>query len=265
MKVFISADIEGVTGVTSWCETRYGGQGYESACKQMTLEVAAACRAAMKLGYEVVVKDGHEDALNIDMEQLPEGAQLIRGWMTSPASMMGGLDESFDAAIYIGYHSPEGSDTSPLAHTIEHDLFNWIKINGELASEFLLNALWATAHKVTSVFISGDAGICELAKKSHPEIYTVVTKKGIGNAAWNIHPKEAIANIEKGVEKALKAQIGLMPIEKEYNMIINFKEHQNARRSSWYPGARQIDSNTVEYIAKTPWELSVAHMFMTGI
>lgn len=265
MKVFISADIEGVTGVTSWCETRYGGQGYEAACRQMTLEVAAACRAAMKLGYEVVVKDGHEDALNIDLAQLPKGVQLIRGWMITPASMMGGLDESFAASVYIGYHSPEGSDASPLAHTMEHDLFNWIKINGELASEFLLNALWATAHGVASVFLSGDDGMCRLAQKSHPEIFTVATKKGIGNAVWNIHPEESIEKIEKGVEKALEAGIGLMPIEKEYNMIINFKEHQNARRASWYPGAKQTDSNTVEYKAETPWKLSVARMFMTEI
>ena len=75
----------------------------------------------------------------------------------------------------------------------------------------------------------------------------------------------SIEKIEKAVKKALEAEIGLMPIEKEYNMVINFKEHQNARRASWYPGAKQIDSNMVEYIAKTPWELSVAHMFMTGI
>ncbi|QAT42977.1 M55 family metallopeptidase [Aminipila luticellarii] len=263
MKVFISADIEGVTGVTSWGETRYGGQGYEAACRQMTLEVAAACRAAMKLGYEVVVKDGHEDALNIDMTELPKGVQLIRGWMSSPASMMGGLDESFDAVVYIGYHSPEGTDTSSLAHTGEHEWFNYIKINGELASEFLYNALLATDYKVPSVFLSGDEGMCQLAKKSHPEIITVATKKGIGNASWNIHPEEAIENIEAGVEKALKANVGLRPVEKEYHMVINFKEHQHARRASWYPGAKQTDSNTVEYTAKTIWELTVARMFLS--
>lgn len=88
---------------------------------------------------------------------------------------------------------------------------------------------------------------------------------GIGNAAWNIHPGDAIEKIEEGVKKALEANIGLMPIEEEYKMVINFKEHQSARNASWYPGAVQIDSNTVEYTAKTPWELSVARMFMTGI
>ncbi|MEA4988383.1 MAG: M55 family metallopeptidase, partial [Anaerovorax sp.] len=207
----------------------------------------------------------HGDALNIDITKLPKGVQLIRGWMTSPASMMSGLDDSFNAAIYIGYHSPEGSDTSSLSHTIEHELFNWIKINGELYSEFSLNALWATDHKVPSIFISGDAGMCQLAKKSHPEIFTVETKAGIGNGTWNIHPENVIEKIEEGVKKALESKIELMPIEEEYKMVINFKEHQSARNASWYPGATQIDSNTVEYTAKIPWELSVARMFMTGI
>ena len=61
-KLFISADLEGVSGVSSWEETRYGGQGYDEACRQMTREVAAACYAAQELGYAVLVKDGHEDA-----------------------------------------------------------------------------------------------------------------------------------------------------------------------------------------------------------
>lgn len=265
MRVFISADIEGAAGVTDWSETVWGGEGYEAACRQMTLEVAAACRGAMKLGHEVVVKDGHGTARNIDITELPKGVQLIRGWMTSPASMMGGLDECFDAAIYIGYHSPEGSDFSPLAHTVEHSLYNYIKINGELASEFSLNALWAAAYGVPSVFLSGDEGMCRLAKESHPDIVTVSTKKGIGNATWNLHPEEAVEKIEAGVETALKAEIGLMPLSEEYNMVVHFKEHQNARRASWYPGAKQRDSNTVEYTAKDIFELGAARMFITEV
>ena len=71
-------------------------------------EVKAACEAAMELGYEVAVKDGHGSARNIDMWGLPEGVELIRGWRSSPETMMGGLDGSFDAVLYIGYHSPEG-------------------------------------------------------------------------------------------------------------------------------------------------------------
>ena len=92
MIIYISTDLEGAAGVTTWASTRYGGKGYEEACRLMTGEVAAACEAVLEMGYEAVVKDGHEDAVNIDINALPAGVRLIRGWMTSPEGMMGGLD-----------------------------------------------------------------------------------------------------------------------------------------------------------------------------
>ena len=94
-KIFISADIEGVSGITSWAATEYGGKGYEKACQQMSLETAAACRGAIRAGYLPVVKDGHEDAMNIDHDLLPQEAELISGWACTPLSMLAGLDESF--------------------------------------------------------------------------------------------------------------------------------------------------------------------------
>ena len=86
-KLFLSADLEGVSGVSSWEETRFGGQGYDEACRQLTREVAAACRAAQELGYAVLVKDGHEDARNIDPAGLPRGVLLHRGWQNEPAAL----------------------------------------------------------------------------------------------------------------------------------------------------------------------------------
>lgn len=265
MRVFISADIEGITGVTRWEETQYGGQGYAEACMQMTKETAAACKAAQDLGYDVVVKDGHEDAVNIDINGMPRGVELIRGWRCSPAAMMGGLDDSFQAAIYIGYHAPEGSDGSPLAHTVEHGWFNWIRINDCLASEFTINALWAAAYKVPSVFISGDKCICEQAKNICDGIITVATKEGTGNSTWNMHPMDVLDSIYAGVQEALNEGHSLINLENEYKMDICFKEHQRARAASWYPGTTLINPTTVSYTAKDPIELITAKMFMTEI
>lgn len=237
MKVFISADIEGVTGVTTWCETEYGGEGYEAACRQMTLEVKAACEAAMELGYEVAVKDGHGSARNIDMWGLPEGVELIRGWRSSPETMMGGLDGSFDAVLYIGYHSPEGMNTSPMAHTTEHEWFNWVKINGKLASEFSLNALYAADMGVPSVFLSGDKGICDHAKDYYKDIVTVATKEGTGNSTWSLHPATSLKLIKEGVRKALSQIKPVAPLlEKEYRWIFISK---NIRKQGWPPGIRE--------------------------
>ncbi len=263
MKIFISADIEGVSGITSWDATRYGGKGYEEACRQMSLEVAAVCRAAIKNGYQVVVKDGHEDAMNIDHNLLPEGVELIRGWMNSPMGMMGGLDESFDGAIYIGYHSGAWTSTSPLKHTSEDYLYNWVKINGRYASEFTINSQVADELGVPSLLIAGDEGICQSAGAEYPGIKTVATKRGIGNATWNRHPETVIAEIEAAADEVLSKPLPApRKLEEEYTMTLCYKDFQRARSASWFPGVKVVDDYTVSYTASTPGELARCRHFI---
>ncbi|MGC2873403.1 M55 family metallopeptidase [Ihubacter sp. mB4P-1] len=266
MKIFISADIEGITGVTSWASTRYGGKDYETACRQMSLEVAAACRGAIAAGCQVVVKDGHEDAMNIDADLLPRGVELIRGWSNDPRSMLGGLDQSFDGALYIGYHSGAWTNTSPLKHTGEDYLFNWVKVNGELASEFTLNSILADQMGVPSLFLAGDEGICCDASAEYPGIVTVATKSGVGNATWNRHPQDVIEEIERKVAEVLSAPLPeSRPMADSYTMEINFKDFQRARGASWYPGAEVIDGFTVSITEPDPWKLAIARMYMTSV
>lgn len=90
-----------------------------------------------------------------------------------------------------------------LAHTIEHPLYAWMKLDGVLASEFSMNALWAAAMGVPSVFLSGDRFICESAEACCPGIRTYATKDCIGSAVWGLHPDEAVEGIYTGVLEAL--------------------------------------------------------------
>lgn len=263
MKIFISADIEGVSGITSWDATRYGGKGYEEACHQMTLETAAACRAAMAVGYQVVVKDGHEDAMNIDHRLLPEGVELIRGWMNSPLSMMGGLDDTYAGVIYIGYHSAAWTATSPLKHTCEDYIYNWFKINDEYASEFTINSGVADQFGVPSLLISGDEGICKEAEEAYPGIATVVTKKGVGDATWNTHPNLVVKQIEEKVAEILSKPLPkARPLSDNYTMTLCYKEFQKARTASWFPGVKVLNDFTVSYQADSPLELARCRYFI---
>lgn len=263
MKIFISADIEGVTGVTTWASTRYGGKDYEQACEQMTREVAAVSKAALDAGCEVVVKDGHEDAMNIDPFMLPKGTQLLRGWMNTPLSMMAGLDETFDGIFYIGYHSGAWTNTSPLKHTGEDYLYNWVKVNGVYASEFTLNHMVSDQLGVPSLLLSGDRGICSDAAEQYPGIVTVETKDGIGNGTWNRHPADVLEELERKVSEIVSKPLPkAKALEESYTMELCFKDHQRARHASWYPGVKRIDDFTVEYTADTPVDLAVARMFM---
>ena len=138
MKIFISADIEGVATTTLWSETEKGSEDYRLHAQQMTMEVIAACEAASEAGAsEIVVRDAHEDGNNLDIWKLPENVTLIRGWSGHPYSMVYGIDPSFDAAIFIGYHSAASSEGNPLSHTESLNPLS-VKLNGALASEFLL-------------------------------------------------------------------------------------------------------------------------------
>ena len=118
MKLFISADIEGTAGIVNWKETEPGDQ-YAYFAGQMTREVAAACEGALAGGVtEILVRDAHDSARNLNPAAMPRPARLLRGWTGGPASMMDGLEPAFGAAAMTGYHTCAGSDGNPLAHTM---------------------------------------------------------------------------------------------------------------------------------------------------
>ena len=140
MKLFISADIEGCAGVALAYETHKNEAAYGEFAKQMTKEVVAACEAAREAGAdEIVVKDGHGDATNIDPLCMPDYVTLIRGKSGHPYNMMSGLDDSFDGVMYIGYHAPAGNPGFAISHTSTGNSL-YIRLNGSCMSEFMLNS-----------------------------------------------------------------------------------------------------------------------------
>ena len=263
MKVFISVDIEGITGVTSWSETEMGNQDYNQFAEQMTKEAVAACEGAIAMGAkEILVKDAHDSARNIDMTKLPRCARLSRGWTNCPDSMIAGMDETFDAAIFIGYHSAAGTNGSPLAHTM--NLGNsYMKVNGEYASEFTINSYIAADYGVPVVFLSGDKALCDAAKQFNGGIETVAVKEGIGGATVSINPDYACELIREGVKNALK-HISACKIEipEKFEVEIYYKEHQEAKRASYYPGVTKTGPHSVKYIAKDVKEFATTRMFI---
>jgi D-amino peptidase len=134
MKIYISADIEGVAGITHWDEATKTETSYQAYREQMTRELVAACEGAVAAGAtEIWVKDAHWTGRNLITAELPERVRLIRGWSGHPYGMVQELDDSFHALLMVGYHAAAGSDTNPLAHTITLGVTS-IKINGQLAS-----------------------------------------------------------------------------------------------------------------------------------
>lgn len=188
MKIFVSADIEGVTGIVHWDEATRWKPDYQPFNDELMNEVKAACEGANVAGAkEILITDGHGTGRNLNFSSLPTNVKIVRSWNGHPYGMMQEIDNSFDAALMIGYHSYGSSDQNPLSHTLCDDL-SFIKINGEYASEFLINAYTASLVSVPVVFVSGDMGICESINKINPNIKTVGINKGIGDSVVSIHP-----------------------------------------------------------------------------
>jgi len=257
MKVYISADIEGVAGITHWDEATKTAPEYQEYREQMTREVVAACEGAFAAGAtEILVKDAHWTGRNLISAELPDGVKLIRGWSGHPFSMVQELDESFHALVMVGYHAAAGSDTNPLAHTITLGVTSF-KINGVRASEFLLNTYAAALVDVPAVFVSGDEGLCEEVAALNDRIETVAVSRGIGDSTISIAPSLAVERIRDGVTSALERDVSACKIQlpPQFRAEIRFRDHQRAYRASFYPGVTQLDPHTISFETADYFEL----------
>ncbi len=259
MKVLIGADIEGVAGLATFEESRMEDiPAYNIAAVEMSKEVAAACRGAIKAGTdEICVKDAHGGGRNIIMEYLPKKVKLIRGITNDPYSMIGGIDKSFDAIMFIGYHDAAGSDGNPTAHTINSKEIKEIKINGQLVGEMHIFLYAAAYLEIPTVFVSGDNEICRKAEKVNNNILTVGTKEGKGNAISTIHPELAQELIEEKAEKALKEDLNKYKLElpKHFKIEVSYINHFDSVKGSYYPGAVKTAPHTVKFESGDYYEI----------
>ncbi len=251
MKVYISADMEGITGVTHWDEVEHDKPTFFSQFQdRMTKEVLAACLGANEAGAkEIWVKDAHYSGRNIFAEALPKNTKLIRGWSGHPYSMVQEIDSSFDALIMIGYHSRASSNGNPLAHTMSSSKLDKVLINEQSASEFFLHGNIASMHKIPLVFLSGDAGICEEVKKVSPYTKVHATMVGVGDSTISIHPEESRVSIKEKVQNSLTGNLNrcLWKHPKKFTLQVRFTKQQFAYKASHYPGVSLIDPQTVYF------------------
>ncbi len=264
MKIFISADIEGITGITHWDEADKAKPDYQEFREQMTAEVAAACEAAVAAGAtEVYVKDAHATGRNLLARALPEGVRLIRGWSGHPFSMLQELDDSFRAVMMVGYHAAAGADTNTLGHTMNGAAAE-IRLNGQRATEFMLHTYAAALHRVPVVFVSGDEGLCDEVTELNPNIQTVGVNVGVGNSTISIHPHRAVARIREGVARALTADVSacLVPLPESFELQIEYKTYHKAYRSSFFPGMERLGPRTIQLRVDSYFEVMRALLFV---
>ena len=257
MKIFISADIEGVTTTTAWDETIAANGLYPPHAEQMTREVVAAIEGAKAAGaVEIVVRDAHDSAANIDPGKMPSGVTLVRGWRGSPYSMIEGLDNSFDAVMFVGYHSASGRMGNPLSHTLSTKVA-YVKINDVIASEFTLFSYAAALAGVPTVFLSGDKMLCDDVRAMHPCLVTCAVKDGVGAMTINYSPVDTLKSIRELSEQALKQDLSnaLVKLPEHFEAEVCYKEHKMAERAAWFPGVSKKSDNIVTYSSSSFFEI----------
>jgi len=211
MKVYISVDMEGGTGVAS--AKHMADAGYTRMCKLLTQEVNAAIAGAFEAGAtEVLVNDAHGSMTNILIEDLDERAELISGsnkWLCQ----MEGIDETFDAVFFIGYHAHEGNEDAVLNHTIMGTAVTEIRRNGIVVGETAINAGLAGAYGVPVVLVAGDDILCAEAKRFLGDnIETVITKRAIDRyAARLLSPKRVQTLLKEAAKRALAKKDSIKP------------------------------------------------------
>ncbi len=183
MKILIAADMEGITGVTTWDQVNPSHAEYARFRKLMTQDVNAAIRGAYDAGAdEVSVADGHSNGTNILIEELDPRAKLNSG-SPSPFSMMQGIDESVDGVIFVGYHARNGSPKAILDHTWSSKAVANVWLNEILTGEYGLNAAVAGHFGVPVIMVSGDQAACAQVTELLGEVETAVVKQASGRFA----------------------------------------------------------------------------------
>ncbi|MFC1726151.1 M55 family metallopeptidase [candidate division KSB1 bacterium] len=244
LKVFISVDMEGLAGVVSGSECSSSSSEYDYFRKIMTLETNAAVEGAIAAGAtEILVRDGHGSKTNILPELLHEKAKLLRGVTDRPENMMLGIDESFDAVIFIGNHAKAGTPEGIIAHTSSGNVID-LSINGISLPEAGYNALIAGLYDVPAVLVAGDNWICSQAKKLFGNVITVETKVGMGSAALCLHPETVRRKIRSEVKSALLNIDSYKPfkLQPPYNMVLKVR-----REKDLFKGAKKSGKGEFTY------------------
>lgn len=252
MKVFISADMEGVAGVVHGEHTRRDGKEHERARKLMAYEVNAAVEGVFEAGKAtVVVNDSHGTMRNIIPEELHEEAELIIG-TPKPLSMMQGIDSSFDAAFFIGYHARRGSYTGVLEHTYSGRVVSDVLINGKSLGETGINAALAGHFDVPVVLVTGDRVVVEEARSLLGIVETVAVKEGVGRfAARCLSPAKARALIKEGATRAVRRISDFKPfrIDPPIRLEVAFVHTGMTEMAELLPGAKRINGRTVSFVS----------------
>lgn len=253
LRIYISADMEGVVGTVTGEQLGPGGFEYERARQWMTAEVNAAIRGARRAGAtEILISDSHGNGQNLLLDELPDDVRVVRSW-PRPLAMMAGIDETFDGVIFIGYHTGTDHATGVRAHTMSSARLTSVRLNGVPVPEAGINAAIAGYFGVPVLMISGDDAIAEEATALLGDLETAVVKKAYGfHSAETLAPGAAYALIEEAATRAVDRIDDFEPwdLGGPIELEVSFKHYRPVEALEYLDIVERIDSHTIRYVGE---------------
>jgi len=219
--------MEGLAGVVTGSDVSANGRDYEHFRTIMAGETNAAIEGAFRAGATaVLVRDSHGGKQNLRPGDVDPRAMLLRGATADPKNMMEGIDDTFGAAVFIGYHAKAGTPEAILAHTSNGNVIDF-SINGVSLPEAGYNALVAGLHDVPVVFVAGDRAFVDQARGLFGPVEGVAVKQAVGDGgSLGLSPAAAQDAIRAGVEKAVRGRAAMKPykLSPPYRMVLKVRK-----------------------------------------
>jgi D-amino peptidase len=265
MKIFLSSDMEGTAGIVDW--EQCVGDGPQAAAGRALLldEVNAAIEGAVDGGAtEIVLNDSHASMRNMPPGALAGQASYISG-SHKPLYMMQGLDDSFDAVLFISYHGSVGAPAG-LSHTYNPRAVVEARINGTVTGEAGINALVAAHYGVPVVLVTGDRVACEETAELMPGVHRAVVKEHVSRlAAHSLHPSKACALIRETAREAVasSSEAAPPPFERPVSLDVSVRTTDIAEAATWVRGVDRTGPRELRFTGDDL--LSVYRSFCSAI
>jgi D-amino peptidase len=248
--IYISADVEGVAGIAGWSQIMPGSEDYSVGRSLMAGEVNAAIEGALAAGAgRIVVNDSHARMTNLLPEEMHAQVRLISGHY-KPMYMLQGLDDSFDAVFFIGYHGAIGEPEAILGHTYSPRTIWEARLDGRVVGEIGINALVCEYFGVPIRLISGDQATALEGRELVPGVHIAEVKRSFSRySAESMSPSESRRVIRQEAESCLQAVPTPGPVQRPVQVELTFLLPDMASMAEWIRGVERIAPRTVAFTA----------------
>ena len=267
LKIYISADMEGVVGAVTGEQLSPGGFEYERFRQFMTDEVNAAIEAARLAGAtEFLVSDSHGNGQNLLIEQLPDDIMIVRSW-PRPLGMMEGIDETFDGVIFTGYHSSTANTRGVRAHTMSSANITSLRLNGIEMTEGSMNAAIAGHFGVPVILVTGDDAAVAENQVIIGDIEGAIVKWSYGfHSARTLTPEAAYEEIRVRTASAISRIEEFEPyvLDTPITLELSLKHYMPVETLSYLPNVDRVNSHTIRFVGEDMIEISKFLRVATG-